>query len=406
MAARLRAQTHANIDRLNVIEALYSTSHELTAAGNLQDVARIASRQAARLLGASVVVLIPEDGALCIRGSHPPGTTLGEDEVSKASAVWRGHVGSELRSGKLSQRQWSFLPASSGGSTLGVLAVRSEGGVHSLAGQHRLLESLAHQTALSIERARFVAEIDRSARAEEIARLRSALLNSVSHDLGTPLAVIRASAEVLRDRGMADLGDRGSQIIADIIEECDTLNRFIGNLLNMTRLASGAITPIFDTHDLRDIVAIAIKLARSVLAHHRVELRLDPQVPPVRVDAVLLEQPVFNLLDNAAKYSPPATTILIESFAEAGSACLRITDQGRGIRPEDIEHIFEMFYRSDNGPEAPKGTGLGLAIARGFVQALNGRLTASNRTDGPGAMMMISLPLQGSLTRKEQQTIG
>ena len=300
----------------------------------------------------------------------------------------------------------SFFPASSGGSALGVLAVRSEGaGVRWLIDQHRLLEALAHQTALSIERVRFVEEIDRAVRAEEIARLRSALLNSVSHDLGTPLAVIRSSAEVLRDRVMADLGDRAHQIIADIIEECDTLNRFIGNLLNMTKLASGAITPNFDMHDLRDIVAIAIKLARNVLTHHRVELRLDPQVPPVRVDAVLLEQAVFNLLDNAAKYSPQGTTIRIESFAEAEWAYLRITDQCRGVRPEDVEHIFEMFYRSDKGPEAPKGTGLGLAIARGFVQALNGRLTASNRSDGSGAMLTISLPLQAIPAREELQTI-
>jgi two-component system sensor histidine kinase KdpD len=223
-----------------------------------------------------------------------------------------------------------------------------------------LLEALAHQTALSIERVRFVEEIDRAVRAEEIARLRSALLNSVSHDLGTPLAVIRSSAEVLRDRGMADLGDRVPQIIADIIEECDTLNRFIGNLLNMTKLASGAITPNFDMHDLRDIVAIAIKLARNVVTHHRVELRLDPQVPPVRVDAVLLEQAVFNLLDNAAKYSPQGTTIRIESFAEAESAYLRITDQGRGVRPEDVEHICDVLsVGQGSGSSKRYGSGVG-----------------------------------------------
>jgi two-component system, OmpR family, sensor histidine kinase KdpD len=223
-------------------------------------------------------------------------------------------------------------------------------------------------------------------------RLRSALLNSISHDLRTPLTVIRASAEALRNRGGAESANGKADLIENIVEESERLNRFIANLLDMTKLESGAIRPSLALHHPRDVVDVALGLAKRVLVRHRVKVELDADLPLVSVDALLLEQAIFNVLDNAAKYAPADTTILIQGALEGKTIYLRISDEGSGIPPAELEHIFEKFYRLQKGDLGPAGTGLGLAIARGFVEALQGKITATNRDDRPGAVFTIALP--------------
>jgi two-component system, OmpR family, sensor histidine kinase KdpD len=259
--------------------------------------------------------------------------------------------------------------------------------------QRRLLDALADQGALAIERVRLVEEMDRVERAAETERLRSALLTSISHDLKTPLASVLGAAGTLRDLGERLDDAQRADLLATIIDESERLNRFIANLLDMTKLESGAITPNVALHDLGEIVGSALRRASRILSRHRVELNLAPDLPMLELDAVLFEQALFNLLDNAAKYAPAETTIRVQGWRSGDSVCLRVLDEGGGIPASDLEHIFDKFYRAQKADQVRAGTGLGLAISRGFVEAMHGTIVAANRTDRTGAAFTISLPI-------------
>jgi two-component system sensor histidine kinase KdpD len=259
--------------------------------------------------------------------------------------------------------------------------------------QRRLLDALIDQSALSIERVHLVEDVDRVKRIAETDRLRSALLTSISHDLKTPLAAVLGSAGALRDLAPSLDDDAKAELIATIIDEAERLNRFIANLLDMTKLESGAVVPNVGPHDIGEIVATALTRASRILTNHKVEMELASDMPMASVDAVLFEQVLFNLLDNAAKYAPPQSTIRIRSWKDAGRLFLRVLDEGPGIPDGDLERIFDKFYRVQKGDHVRAGTGLGLAISRGFVEALQGTLTAANRTDRSGAEFTIALPI-------------
>ena len=235
--------------------------------------------------------------------------------------------------------------------------------------------------------------MDRVKRTVETDRLRSALLTSISHDLKTPLASILGAAGTLRDLGGKLSDDQKADLLATVIDESERLNRFIANLLDMTKLESGAVVPNAALHDLGEIAGSALRRASKILAHHRVELELAADLPMLHLDAVLFEQVLFNLLDNAAKYAPPETTIRVLGWRENGSVCLQVLDEGEGIAPDDVEHIFDKFYRAQKGDHVRAGTGLGLAISRGFIEAMHGTIEAANRRDRKGAAFTIRLPV-------------
>ena len=190
----------------------------------------------------------------------------------------------------------------------------------------------------------------------------------------------------LNDNAKADL-------VATILEESERLNRFIANLLDMTRLESGSIKPNTARHDIGEIVGSVLERARKILIHHRVVVDIAKDLPMLELDPVLFEQVLFNLLDNAAKYASPQTTVLIQSWQEAETVKLQIVDEGSGIPPEEIDRIFDKFHRAEKQDQVRAGTGLGLAISRGFVEAMGGSITAANRTDRPGAVFTITLPV-------------
>jgi two-component system sensor histidine kinase KdpD len=230
-------------------------------------------------------------------------------------------------------------------------------------------------------------------RVAETDRLRSALLTSISHDLKTPLAGVLGAAGTLRDLGTSLDDGAKADLVGTIIDEAERLNRFIANLLDMTRLEAGAITPNAALHDIGEIVGSALERASKVLARHRVDVGIEADLPMAMVDAVLLEQVLFNLLDNAAKYAPPDTTVSVQSWRGSDGLVLQVLDEGDGIPPADLERIFDKFYRVQKGDHVRAGTGLGLAISRGFIEAMNGTITAHNRSDRSGAVFTIRLPI-------------
>jgi two-component system sensor histidine kinase KdpD len=224
-------------------------------------------------------------------------------------------------------------------------------------------------------------------------RLRSALLTSISHDLKTPLAAVLGAAGTLRDYPDKLSGGEKAEMLATIIEESERLNRFIANLLDMTKLESGAIAPNAALHDLGEIVGSALVRTGRILARHHVELEVAPDLPMLEVDAVLFEQVLFNLLDNAAKYAPLHTTVRIQVWRDTDAVYLRVLDEGDGIAAQDLDHIFDKFYRAQKADQVRAGTGLGLAISRGFVEAMHGTIVAANRSDRSGAAFTVRLPI-------------
>jgi two-component system sensor histidine kinase KdpD len=191
--------------------------------------------------------------------------------------------------------------------------------------------------------------------------------------------------------GLSDAQKR--DLLTTVIDESERLNRFIANLLDMTKLESGAVVPNAALHDIGEIVGSALRRAGKILGHHKVTIELSPDLPMLEIDAVLFEQVLFNLLDNAAKYAAAGTTIFVRGRRDNNHVILQIIDEGEGIPPVELDSVFDKFYRVQKGDHIRPGTGLGLAISRGFVEAMHGTISASNRTDRSGAVLTIRLPV-------------
>jgi two-component system, OmpR family, sensor histidine kinase KdpD len=227
----------------------------------------------------------------------------------------------------------------------------------------------------------------------EAERLRSTLLSSVSHDLRTPLSVITGAASALLQSAPPP-GDEARRDLAETIhEEAHRLDRLVRNLLDMTRLASGAVRVTKDWHPLEGVVGAALERLAEPLHGRNVEVRIPPDLPPVPIDDLLVEQVLINLLENAAKYTPSASPVEISTAIDSGAVVVAIADRGPGIPPELADRIFEKFYRLPR-EGASGGGGLGLAICRGIVEAHGGRIWVEGR-DGGGAVFRFTLPLDG-----------
>jgi len=259
--------------------------------------------------------------------------------------------------------------------------------------QRRLLDSLSDQAALAVERVHLSEEMDRARVAAETDKLRAALLTSISHDLRTPLASILGSATSLKQyRDQLSEADRG-ELLATIQEEAERLNHFIANLLDMTRLESGALTPRLEAVDVGDVVGSVLRRTARLLTGHQVALELVDDLPPAKLDPVLFEQVLFNLLDNAAKYAPEGSVVTVRTGQEGARIRINVMDEGEGLPDEDRERIFDKFYRVRAGDRKRAGTGLGLSIARGFMEAMGGTIAAANRSDRHGAIFTLTLPV-------------
>ena len=393
-AARGRTQTVAAHERVRAVELLYAFSRKLAGVGTLDDVLWASAYQTALMLKVRVVLLLPEDGSIVVKAGYPPEDILDEADIAAAKWAWENNRAAGRGSDTLPGAKRLFLPMRTGRGAIGVIGIDSDKpGPLLTPDQRRLLDALIDQAAVAIERVCLVEDVDRAKRTIETDRLRSALLTSISHDLKTPLAAVLAAAGTLRDLSTALSDAEKADLLTTVIDESERLNRFIANLLDMTKLESGAIVPNTALHDLGEIVGSALRRASRILARHRVELELASELPMLDVDAVLFEQVLFNLLDNAAKYSPEDTTIRIRSWRDRDSVCLQVLDEGDGIPPADLEHIFDKFYRVEKGDQVRAGTGLGLAISRGFIEAMHGTITAANRGDRRGAVFAIRLPI-------------
>jgi two-component system sensor histidine kinase KdpD len=394
VAARVRTQAMAAMSRARTTESLYVFSRKLAGVATLDDVLWAMAYQTALMLKVRVVLLLPENGSLLVSAGYPPEDTLGDADIAAAKWAWDSDRPAGRGSDTLPGAKRLFLPMHTGRGKVGIVGIDSDKpGPLLTPDQRRLLDALMDQAALAIERVWLVEDMERVKRTVEADRLRSALLTSISHDLKTPLAAVLGAAGALRDLA-AKLSDaEKADLLATVVDESERLNRFIANLLDMTRLESGAIAPNSALHDLREIVGSALQRADKILSAHRIDLNLAADVPMLDVDAVLFEQVLFNLLDNASKYAPSGSAIGIRTFVDGDDAYLEVVDEGDGIPPKDLENIFDKFYRIQKGDQVRASTGLGLAISRGFIEAMHGTIVAANRTDRKGAVFTIRLPI-------------
>lgn len=397
LTAAVQRQATAARQRARTAEDLYLFSKKLAGTGTLDDVLWATAYQIASMLKLRVVILLQEDGTLSVRAGYPPDDTLVDADIAAAKWAWEHNRPAGRAADTLPGAKRLYLPLRTGRGAIGVVGLDNDKqGPLLTPEQQRLFDALSDQAALAIERIHLVADVDNAKLAAETDRLRTALLTSISHDLKTPLAGILGSAGTLKDFWGKLSETSREDLLSTVIEESERLNRFIGNLLDMTRIGAGALEPNYALHYLGDIVGSALARATKITGAHKIEVAITPDLPMLRIDPVLFEQAVFNLLDNAAKYSPEGSRIEIRGWADDTGIVLRILDEGPGIPPGDAERIFDSFYRVRKIDYVTAGTGLGLSICRGFIEAMGGRILAENRPDRPGAMFTITLPKTNS----------
>ena len=277
LAARARRLAVAAMGRARTTESLYAFSRKLSGAGTLDDVLWATAYQAASMLKVRVVLLLPEDGSITVKAGYPPEDILDEADLAAAKWAWEHNRAAGRGSDTLPGAKWLFLPMRTGRGAIGVVGIDSDKpGPLLTPDQRRLLDALIDQAALAIERVHLVEDLDQAKRRVEADRLRSALLTSISHDLKTPLAAILGAAGTLK--GFArELDDQGKvELIGTIIEESERLNRFIANLLDMTKLEAGSIKPNTARYDIGEIVGTALERASKILVRHTWRLRSRP----------------------------------------------------------------------------------------------------------------------------------
>ncbi|MEQ1669311.1 MAG: sensor histidine kinase KdpD [Hyphomicrobium sp.] len=395
LTGRLHEQAVATRLRAEATQSLYDFSRKLTGAKGLDEVLWLLAAQCAATANGRSVVLLKRDGGLAIVGSWPP-----EDELSTsdwAAARWANEKG--VQAGRytdtLPVAQFQFRPLISTKETLGAVGVALGGDPDSMpSATESALQSFIDQAAVAIERTMLV---DQAARVEALAetdRLRGALLSSVSHDLKTPLASIVGSASSLRQ-----LGDRmpkaaQADLLATIEEEAERLSSFVTNLLDMTKLESGPLDIRRELVDAGDAVRGAVARAAKSFPARKATMKIAPSLPLVRGDAALLQQVIFNLLDNANKYSDAKSVTNIEVQVLAGELRIIVSDAGVGIPADALEKVFEKFYRVAGSDGRAAGTGLGLSIAAALVKAMGGAIRAESPAAGnKGTRMTIALPI-------------
>ncbi len=395
VAARVRVQATTAMARARTTDALYAFSRKLAGVGTLDDVLWATTYQIALMLKVRVVILLPEQGTIVVKAGYPPEDMLGEADVAAAKWAWENDRTAGRGSDTLPGAKRLFLPMRTGRGAIGIIGIDSDKpGPLLTPDERRLLDALIDQSALAIERVHLVEDMDRAKRTIETDRLRSALLTSISHDLKTPLAAILGAAGTLRDLAGALTEEQKTELVGTMIEESERLNRFIANLLDMTRL------------EVRRPRAQHRALRSRRDRRQRVAARRQDSLPTTVCSST--SRPICRCstsmpccwsrpcsTSSTTRRSSPrrARPCASRVAATAGSSSCASSTKATAFRPATSQRIFDKFHRANKGDRVRPGTGLGLAIARGFVEAMHGTVEAANRTDRSGAVFTIRLPV-------------
>ncbi len=394
LAVRIRAQAESARERERRMAALYAMSRELAGARGVRELLEVAVRHISEVFRTRVVVLLPQpDGQLA--PDEGAAAQFPMDASELAVGQWVHAHGQVAGQGTdtLPGASGLYLPLTGSRGTVGVLGLRPED-PRPLQAPEQLhqLEIFASQTALAIERAQLAEDAERAQVRAETERLRNSLLSSVSHDLRTPLASITGAASTLLENDERLDADTRRDLLETLHEEADRLNRLVQNLLEMTRLESGALQLHTEWHSVEEVVGAALGRFGKALMRRAVTTRVPPELPLVPMDDVLIEQVLINLIDNVLKYTPAESPIEVTAEDTGGAVLIEVADRGPGLPPGEERQIFEKFHRAEAAPTV-RGAGLGLAICRGIVQAHGGRIWAENRPGG-GVTVRFTLPVK------------
>ena len=392
LAARQRRQLQALRDTQEETSELLDLSRKLTAATDRQ---AVISAAAHHLEGWSDLdlCLVNRDGQGGWKVETGGPLTLTEAERAAADWAWQHDQPAGMGTGTLPFGRWWWWPLSSEEGPLGLLGVSAKPG-RELSGQRRrLLTALSQPLAQALARAQLAQELESARLHGETEQLRSALLASVSHDLRTPLTSMRGSIDSLLALGEAiPLEDR-RELLEGTRDEAERLDRYIQNLLDMTRLGHGALKLARDWVSPGDIVGSALGRLRAVLAPLQVSTQVPAELPLLYVHAALIEQALVNVLENAARFSPPQGRLQLSAGVSDNQLFFAVADEGPGIPEEERAKLFDMFYTAARGDRGGQGTGLGLAICQGMVGAHGGHISVADGIDGRGTCITLFLPL-------------
>ncbi len=402
LSARVRKREKTLRQREERTSALFSLTKDLSSAHSQDEVIRSAIANIKKYFDAEAAVILGDPDGEMFPAAHKASTFLPD---AKEFGVVSWVYWNEKRAGKytdtLPAAPATYFPMSGPRYPLGVIGVKLGGDRKLRVDQETLLENFISQITSAMER-EFLNEMSKkSVVVAESERLYKTLFNSISHEFRTPIATIMGISENLLLPGTdSQKGDSEMTNLTEIHIAAVRLNRLVANLLDMTRLESGMIQPKLDWCDVRDIINQSVKGLERELAQHKVDIEVRDDVRLLRLDFVLIEQALTNLIHNAALYTPAGATIKIAGFVEEGDCVVSVADEGAGLPENDTEKVFEKFYRATNGRAG--GTGLGLTIAKGFIEAHHGSITAKNRGNG-GAEFIIHLPMETQIRGEEAE---
>jgi len=395
LTERVRHQGMAARRREARTAALYGLSRELARARDLPQILMASRTHIASVFDAQLLFLVTEPTTGMLEQPAPRDDfQLDQRDASVAAWVLEHDQLAGLTTDTLAAAHALFLPLATPNAKLGVLGVLPADPARLREpGQRQLLETFAQQVVGAMARVRLTDDAHSSRVQAERQELRNSLLSTVSHDLRTPLAAITGSATTLLEHSHHDAETR-RDLLETIRDEADRLNRLVTNLLDMTRLESGGLQPKREWTPLEEIVGASLDHLSRALVNHTIRVDLPANLPLLPVDVVLFEQVLMNLLDNAAKYTPPGTPIEISAQGDAQQVVVEVADRGPGLPAGSEARIFDRFFRAPSG-SGIRGTGLGLAIVHGIVTAHGGTVSARNR-EGGGAVFRLTLPVEGA----------
>lgn len=387
LTARIRAQARYERLREQRATALFHLTRALAEAKTLDDAVFAALRQIDELFDAESSLALPDGPAGDLMPHFAASFSLEEKERGVAEWAFRRRRSAGRFSDTLPGSQGFYVPLVREDAAVGVLGVKVAPDRSLSLAQRDLLEAFARQLAMVIEREHLRAASEREKLLAESEKLHRTLLDSVSHELRTPLAVITTATETLEHAG----AEQQPGLLTEIRAATRRLNRLVGNLLDQTRLESGALKPRFDWCDTQDLVNAAVESARDALEGHPLEIVIPSDLSPIRADFALMEQSLGNLLLNAAMHTPPNTSIFVTTGLERGGqrVFFTIADRGPGFPPAMKERLFKKFARGDAARAG--GLGLGLSIVRGFIAAQGGEIVVGENPGG-GAVFTVYLP--------------
>jgi len=390
---RIKEQAEVARERERRTASLYGMSREFANSSSVDEIVQIAIRHIEDVFNSQAVILLPNaNDELQVHNAQQASNKLIELELGVARCAYDQGQSAGWGTQTLPVANGLYLPLLTTERKMGVLGVYPPLPRHAFtADQLHLLETFTNQTALAIERARLTEEMGKAQLQIEAERMRNSLLSSVSHDIRTPLAsIMGATTGLLRHK---DKLDPHAYELAQIAhEESQRLSRWVGNLLQMTRLESGSVQIEKEWQPLEEVVGTTLLRLEEMLTDHPLKPDLPDDLPLVLIDSVLIEQVLVNLLENAIKYTPSGSPIDLSAWAEDQEVIVEVADYGPGLPSGEEERIFDKFYRIH--PTDYGGVGLGLSICRAIVEAHGGRIWAANRADG-GAVFRFTLPLEG-----------